>query len=222
MGGSTLPTIAGWVDGKPYVFCETFMGTWGAAQAHDGQEGVPHMGANQSNVPVEMIETGYPLRIVRYGFLPDTGGAGKFRGGVSIVREFEMLADDAVLNVRSDKRRFPPHGLFGGEPGTPSLNYLTHKGKDRLLPALLMETEPMHEGRPLPRHPGRRRRLRRSVRARSGTRARRRARGKAHDRIRAQALRRRIKKGPRFAIDMAATKKLRGRQRKRKVQIAAE
>ena len=146
MGGSTLPTIAGWVDGKPYVFCETFMGTWGAAQAHDGQEGVPHMGANQSNVPVEMIETGYPLRIVRYGFVPDTGGAGKFRGGLSIVREFEMLADDAVLNVRSDKRRFPPHGLFGGEPGTPSLNYLTHKGKDRLLPALLMETEPMLKG----------------------------------------------------------------------------
>ena len=146
MGGSTLPTIAGWHDGKPYVFCETFMGTWGAAQAHDGQEGVPHMGANQSNVPVEMIEAGYPLRIVRYGFVPDTGGAGKFRGGVSIVREFEMLGDDAVLNVRSDKRRFLPHGLFGGKPGTPSLNYLTHAGEDRLLPALLMETEPMQQG----------------------------------------------------------------------------
>ena len=146
MGGSTLPTIAGWHDGKPYVFCETFMGTWGAAKAHDGQEGVPHMGANQSNVPVEMIEAGYPLRIVRYGFVPDTGGAGKFRGGVSIVREYEMLGDDAVLNVRSDKRRFFPHGLFGGKPGTPSLNYLTHAGKDTLLPALLMETEPMQKG----------------------------------------------------------------------------
>ena len=82
------------------------MGTWGAAQGHDGREGVPHMGANQSNVPVEMIESGYPLRIVRYGLV-----AGHRRrrevsaAGFSIVREFEMLADDAVLNVRSDKRR---------------------------------------------------------------------------------------------------------------------
>jgi N-methylhydantoinase B len=146
MGGSTLPTVGGWHDGKPFVFCETFMGTWGAAATHDGQEGVPHMGANQSNVPVEMIEAGYPLRVVRYGFLPDTGGAGKFRGGLSIVREFELLADEAVLNVRSDKRRFPPHGLFGGKDGTPSLNYLTHNGKETLLPALLMETEPMRRG----------------------------------------------------------------------------
>jgi N-methylhydantoinase B len=146
MGGSTLPTIAGWHDGKPYVFCETFMGTWGAASTHDGQEGVPHMGANQSNVPIEMIEAGYPLRIVQYGYVPDTGGPGKFRGGLSIVREFEMLGDEGVLNIRSDKRRYPPHGLFGGKPGTPSLNYITHNGRDHLLPALLTETEPLKKG----------------------------------------------------------------------------
>jgi N-methylhydantoinase B len=146
MGGSTLPTIAGWHDGKPYVFCETFMGTWGAAVNHDGQEGVPHMGANQSNVSVEMIEAGYPLRLVQYGFVPDTGGPGRHRGGLSIVREFELLGDEAVLNVRSDKRRYPPHGLFGGKDGTPSFNYLTQEGKDVLLPALLMETEAMKKG----------------------------------------------------------------------------
>ncbi|MBI1777129.1 MAG: hydantoinase B/oxoprolinase family protein [Proteobacteria bacterium] len=146
MGGSTLPTVGGWHEGKPFVFCETFLGTWGAAATHDGQEGVPHMGANQSNVPVEMIEAGYPLRVVQYGFVQDTGGPGTFRGGLSIVREFELLTDEAVLNVRSDKRKFLPHGLFGGKPGTPSLNYLTHDGKDTLLPALLMETEPMYRG----------------------------------------------------------------------------
>jgi len=221
MGGSTLPTIAGYSNGKPYVFCETFMGTWGAAEAHDGQEGVPHMGANQSNVPVEMIESGYPLRIVRYGFVPDTGGAGKYRGGLSIVREFEMLGDDAVLNVRSDKRRFPPHGLFGGEDGTPSLNYLTHKGKDRLLPALLMETEPMMKGdrfravlaggggygHPFERDPEL---VRNDVREEKITIAY----ARKHYGVA-------IKKG-RFAVDVAATKKLRARHNKRKVPIAAE
>jgi len=222
MGGSTLPTIAGWVNGKPYVFCETFMGTWGAAHSHDGQEGVPHMGANQSNVPVEMIESGYPLRIVQYGFVQDTGGAGKYRGGVSIVREFEMLADDAVLNVRSDKRKFPPHGLFGGKPGTPSLNYLTHKGKDRLLPALLMETEPMMKGDRF-----------RAILAGGGGYGD--PFGRDPELVRADVSEEKItigyarkhygvaiKPGPRFTIDMAATRKLRGRQRKRKVPVAAE
>jgi N-methylhydantoinase B len=93
-----------------------------------------------------MLEASYPLRVVQYGFLTDTGGAGKFRGGLAIVREFELLGDEAVLNIRSDKRRYPPHGLFGGKPGTPSLNYLTRDGNDVLLPALLMETEPMRRG----------------------------------------------------------------------------
>ena len=46
-GGSTLPTISGSVNGKPFIFCETAMGTWGAGEANDGQEGVPHIGANQ-------------------------------------------------------------------------------------------------------------------------------------------------------------------------------
>ena len=113
-GGSTLPTIAGYQDGKAFVFCETFMGTWGATSEHDGQEGVPHMGANQSNVSIEMIESDYPIRIRRYGMMPDTGGPGRWRGGLALMREYEILADEAILNVRSDKRRYPPHGLFGG------------------------------------------------------------------------------------------------------------
>ena len=46
--------------------------------------------------------------------LADTGGAGRHRGGLGLVREYEILSDEAILNVRSDKRRFPPHGLFGG------------------------------------------------------------------------------------------------------------
>jgi N-methylhydantoinase B len=133
-----------------------------------------------------------------------------------------MLADDAVLNVRSDKRRFPPHGLFGGEPGTPSMNYLTHKGKDRLLPALLMETEPMMKGDRF-----------RAILAGGG------GYGDPFERdpdlVRADVSEEKltigyarkhygvvIKPGPRFAIDKAATRKLRGRQRKRKVPVAAE
>jgi N-methylhydantoinase B len=145
-GGSTLPTIAGYQDGKAFVFCETFMGTWGATSEHDGQEGVPHMGANQSNVSIEMIESDYPIRIRRYGMVPDTGGPGRWRGGLALTREYEILADEAILNVRSDKRRYRPHGLFGGGDGTPSLNVVESGATSRVLPVLMTEVEKLKRG----------------------------------------------------------------------------
>ena len=145
-GGSTLPTIAGYIDRKAFVFCETFMGTWGAASDHDGQTGMPHMGANQSNVSVEMIETDYPIRIERYGMVADTGGPGLNRGGLALTREYRVLCDRAILNIRSDKRRFPPHGLQGGAPGSPSINIINPDGEARVLPVLMTEVEPMLKG----------------------------------------------------------------------------
>ncbi|MBO6947450.1 MAG: hydantoinase B/oxoprolinase family protein [Rhodospirillales bacterium] len=144
-GGSTLPTISGVSNGKPYIFCETAMGTWGAGAANDGQEGVPHIGANQSNVPVEMIEAAYPLRIERYGFVTDSGGPGKHRGGLAIERNYQVLSDIALLNVRSDKRAYPPHGLFGGDDGAPSMNVLVSDEGERVLPVLLSEPVRMNK-----------------------------------------------------------------------------
>ena len=145
-GGSTLPTISGYLNGKAYVFCETFMGTWGGTSKHDGQEGVPHMGANQSNVSVEMIEQDYPIRINQYGLVPDTGGAGQYRGGLALMREYESLHDGALLNVRSDKRDFPPHGLFNGKNGKPSKNILNPDSEQKILPVLMTEVEALNRG----------------------------------------------------------------------------
>ena len=145
-GGSTLPTIAGYQNGKAFVFCETFMGTWGAAATHDGQSGVPHMGANQSNVSIEMIESDYPIRIDEYGMAPDTGGAGLHRGGLALVRQYRILSDRAILNVRSDKRKYPPHGLFGGKEGSPSINLINPGIEDRVLPVLMLQVEKLKKG----------------------------------------------------------------------------
>jgi N-methylhydantoinase B len=114
------------------------MGTWGATSRHDGQEGVPHMASNQANVPVEMIEADYPIRIERYGFAPDTGGPGKFRGGLGVVREYRMLADDIYFGVRSDKALHAPHGLFGGGTGAPASNIVSCGESDRRLPPMPM------------------------------------------------------------------------------------
>lgn len=146
-GGSMVPTISGTVDGNIFVFCETAMGTWGASDNADGQEGMPHIGANQSNVPIEMIEKDYPLRINRYEFIQDSGGPGRTRGGLSIRREYRLLADKALLNVRSDKRKFPPHGLFGGSFGNPSMNKIVGvDGVERVLPVMLETPVEMKKG----------------------------------------------------------------------------
>ncbi|MSP68129.1 MAG: hydantoinase B/oxoprolinase family protein [Alphaproteobacteria bacterium] len=139
-GGATLPTIAGYENGKAFVFCETVAGNWGAAFDHDGQDGVAHMGANQTNIPIEMIEARFPVRIEQYGIITDTGGPGTFRGGLSVIREYRLVRGEALLMVRSDKRAFPPHGLFGGHEGAPSFNIVNPETDPVVLP--VMTTEP--------------------------------------------------------------------------------
>lgn len=145
-GGSTLPSFGGWDGGKRFVFSECVMGTWGATSRHDGQEGVPHMASNQANVPVEMIEADYPIRIERYGFEPDTGGPGRFRGGLGVLREYRMLGDDIYFGVRSDKSIHPPHGLFGGAPGATAVNLIRSRDAERSLPPMPMQPVTLHEG----------------------------------------------------------------------------
>ena len=97
------------------------------------------MGANQSNVPIEMIEANLPLRIRQYGIASDTGGAGRFRGGNALIREYELLAETAVFSLRSDKRDFPPHALAGGEPGHGPVNLLRSGGVETTLPVLVTD-----------------------------------------------------------------------------------
>ena len=145
-GGSTLPSFAGWHRGKRFVFSECVMGTWGATSRHDGQEGVPHMASNQANVPVEMIESDYPLRIEHYGFAADTGGPGRYRGGLGVVREYRILADDVYFGVRSDKSVHAPHGLAGGEPGARAVNLLRDATGEHTLPPMPMRPMTLTSG----------------------------------------------------------------------------
>jgi N-methylhydantoinase B len=101
---------------------------------------MPLVPANCTNIPVEVIEASYPLRCERYGFVPDTGGAGESRGGLSIVRDFRLLRGEAILQVRSDRRKYLPWGLLGGMPGTPSWNFVNHdKGAKALNSKITMQ-----------------------------------------------------------------------------------
>jgi N-methylhydantoinase B len=94
-----------------------------------------------------MIEAELPLRVRRYAFVPDSGGPGKFRGGLALTREYEVLADEATMTIRTDRRTHPPYGLAGGQRGTPSLTEI-NPGRDRarVLPVLPMEDVQLRKG----------------------------------------------------------------------------
>lgn len=145
-GGPTLIAFGGYEGGKPFVMTEVIVGTWGARAGKDGLEGVSNPLANLSNQPVELLEADLPLEVVRYELVPDSGGAGRFRGGLAYVREFRVLAERAVLTIRSDRRFRPPYGLFGGADGGASDNVLTTGESVEQLPGMPMAATQVRKG----------------------------------------------------------------------------
>ncbi|MBS1895710.1 MAG: hydantoinase B/oxoprolinase family protein [Actinobacteria bacterium] len=106
------------------VFVEFISGSWGGGAHADGLDGASPLGGNTSNVPVEVLELHHPIRVDRYGFVADTGGPGRRRGGLAVARELTFLGEHGVLQIRSDRRLFPPYGVGGGEAGSASTNVL--------------------------------------------------------------------------------------------------
>src|SRR5215472_930094 len=138
-GGNTILSMGGYgPGGEPWVYVDLVAGARGGGPRADGAEGVPHPASNIANSPVELIEAEAPVRIESYGLVPDSGGPGAYRGALGQIREVRCLADDAVLQIRSDKRRFPPFGLASGQPGTPSWNILNPGDGQTILPTLTM------------------------------------------------------------------------------------
>ena len=140
-GGNTFVTIGGHDPKRgPFVHCDLVFGAWGGSRYRADGDAMPMIAANCTNIPIEVIESTYPLRCEQYGFVSDTGGAGESRGGLSIVRDLRLTAGEAVLQVRSDRRHFMPWPLEGGEFGTPSWNYLNPKpGSEPLRSKVTME-----------------------------------------------------------------------------------
>lgn len=119
-GGSEFAIAASGTDlaGRRFLHLEFHNNTGlGGGPGQDGQDAGPYCIGNLANVPVELMEAEYPLRIEEYGFLPDTGGAGQYRGALGMVRQYRLLTDDVLIQVRSDRFRSQPWGLFGGGPG---------------------------------------------------------------------------------------------------------
>lgn len=130
-GGNSGVAIGGYDEhGKPFVFVEFLCNCWGGRPDRDGVEGITMPLGNMANTPIEVIEVEYPLRIEEYSLIQDSGGAGKYRGGMGARRAWRLLEKDAQLQVRSDRRRFQPYGLHGGGTGAPSANEWSPGGTD--------------------------------------------------------------------------------------------
>jgi N-methylhydantoinase B len=104
-------------NARAFVYMECTTGGTGATARHDG---VDHMACdigNSRNIPAEAAELEYPVRIWANRMRRDSGGPGRFRGGLGVERTVELLADHATVSHRSDRHLTPPWGLHGGLPG---------------------------------------------------------------------------------------------------------
>jgi len=117
----TVATFVGHqpADGSIWVYLETMGGGSGARPTKDGLDGVHVHTTNTSNLPAEALELEYPLTLMRYELVANSGGPGKFRGGMGLRRVYRA---DHACRVRLDTTRLRSQswGLFGGQPGASS------------------------------------------------------------------------------------------------------
>jgi N-methylhydantoinase B len=102
--------------GRRFVYYDIVVGGMGARPHKDGAEAV--CGSfNVENIPVEVNESNYPVVIERLELIPDSAGAGKFRGSCGLRKDIRFLGERGSISNLSDRHRFQPPGLFGGRPG---------------------------------------------------------------------------------------------------------
>jgi N-methylhydantoinase B len=104
-------------SGQYYVYLETIGGGSGARASRDGLDGVQVHVTNTSNLPVECLEMEYPLLVEEYSLVDDSGGPGRFRGGLGLRRTIRLLGREATFLGTLERQRFAPWGLFGGREG---------------------------------------------------------------------------------------------------------
>ena len=142
-GGGEIGVSFGGYDHnrKAWVYLEfNNDGPRGGGPLSDGADGISSPALNMANTPVESIEADQPIMIERFGLYPDTAGAGEFRGGLALTRDFRILAEEATFQLRSDRADFLPWGVQGGKPGSPTRNYLNPDTDMKVLPGKTLMT----------------------------------------------------------------------------------
>jgi N-methylhydantoinase B len=142
-GNKFLVYVAGNAGGKAFSDLMFVMGGMGARATRDGLNCISFP-ANSSNLPVEVMENALPLRVHHKALRPDSGGAGRFRGGLGQEVELEAVAPEA-LTIRAEhgKLKTPPRGFRGGSDGAPGGVYVNGKPIPDKLPVILCQGDRM-------------------------------------------------------------------------------
>ncbi|MFW9849396.1 MAG: hydantoinase B/oxoprolinase family protein [Candidatus Thorarchaeota archaeon] len=120
---------------KQFSFYETIGGGIGASPGVHGTSGIHSHMTNTLNTPIESLESEYPLRVLKYSLRNGSGGQGKWRGGDGLIREIELLVDDCVVSIQSERRTRAPWGLDSGGNGETGSNLLIHENYEHHLQA---------------------------------------------------------------------------------------
>ena len=115
--------------GEGYLYLETLGGGFGGRADRDGKDGVQVHITNTSNLPIEAIETEYPLRVLAYEIIEDSGGAGTFRGGAGLRRVIAPVAHECTFNGAGERFTNAPWGILGGASGRPG-RFLRQSGDE--------------------------------------------------------------------------------------------
>ncbi|MSO76212.1 MAG: hydantoinase B/oxoprolinase family protein [Alphaproteobacteria bacterium] len=120
-------------DGGRSIYFDSEVGGWGAEPARDGANAFSCGVHNIAAVPIEMLESRHPITFTTYALRPNSGGAGRTRGGLGLVREFMLDAPTGTFAATFDRFRVPPYGLAGGQPGMTGSLTLLRQGDARAL-----------------------------------------------------------------------------------------
>jgi N-methylhydantoinase B len=125
--------------GRPFVASELAAGGMGARPGKDGIDVIETDVSNCMNIPVESVEMNFPLRIPRARLWTDSGGAGRFRGGLGLEKVFEATDADVLVSHRGERFSSVPWGLHGGTPGASARAFIVRKdGRREELPSKKM------------------------------------------------------------------------------------
>ncbi|MEW6623742.1 MAG: hydantoinase B/oxoprolinase family protein [Bacillota bacterium] len=133
--------------GERYFSVEPTVGGWGALSTRDGQDCLINtVNGDFKNLPVEIFESETPAKIVRYEIRSDSAGPGKYRGGMGVIREYEMMTDDTELYLWFERSKDPAWGIRGGKTARPPKVLI--KGEDGKVIDELLKTNgyPLKKG----------------------------------------------------------------------------
>jgi N-methylhydantoinase B len=118
-------------EGERYILVEPQAGGWGAGRDKDGESGLVPVGDGDTYImPLEVCEARYPILVDQYRLNPGTEGAGEFRGGSGLVRDYRILSDGATVTTTFGRHRYAPWGVAGGAAGSVNGVQILRGGSD--------------------------------------------------------------------------------------------